>query len=74
MSIKITDKITVKREIFDKVVDIVERDGLEEISFEFIVGSCFPKALENIKQALMTEHANGFAEGRKSVEAELFND
>lgn len=63
MSIKITDKIFVSREKFDKVVDIVQRDNLDEISFEFIVGSCFPQVLENIQTALKTQHALGYAEG-----------
>lgn len=68
MSIKVTDKILVNRERFDKVVEIIQRDNLDEISFEFIVGSCFPQALENIKTALKTQHALGYAEGMKDAQ------
>ena len=64
---EITEKITVKREKFDKIVDIVNRDNLEEISFEFVVGSCFPQALENIKDALKQQHAFGFAAGLQAA-------
>lgn len=64
---EITEKITVKREKFDKIVDIVNRDNLEEISFEFVVGSCFPQALENIKDALKQQHTLGYVAGLQAA-------
>ena len=63
MNTEVTEKITVKREKFDKIVDIVNRDNLEEVSFEFLVGSCFPQALENIKKALAQQHTAGYVAG-----------
>jgi len=68
MSVKITDKITVKREKFDKIVDIVNRDNLKEISFEFLVGSCFPKVLKNIKEEMRRQYTLGYIEGQKKEE------
>ena len=63
MSTEITDKIVVSREKFNKLADIIERDNLEEISFEFLVGSCFPQALRNIKKALAEQHTTGYVAG-----------
>ena len=36
---------------------------MQEISFEFLVGSLFPNVLTNIKEALRIQHAQGYAEG-----------
>lgn len=71
---EITEKITVKREKFDKIVDIVNRNNLEEISFEFVVGSCFPQALENIKKALAEQHTVGYIAGYSDGKQEAAKD
>lgn len=70
MSAQVTDRITVSRDRFNKIVEIIGRDDLKEISFEFLVGSCFPKALENIKEELRRQHAQGYVEGLQANKEE----
>lgn len=67
MSVKISDKITVKIETVDKMYDIIKKSGIEEVSFEFIVGSCFPKILENIKNELHRQYTQGYIDGQKEA-------
>lgn len=49
-----------------KIVEIAEgcntKDD-ETLSFVYIIGSCFPKVYENIKEALSNEYMRGFKEG-----------
>lgn len=37
-----------------------------EVSFEFIIGSLFPKAWHNVQEALIDEHTKGYIEGLQS--------
>lgn len=49
-----------------KIVNHLKRAGMtnsSEIHFEFLVGSCFPNVLENIKAEMMNQHSKGYAEG-----------
>ena len=62
------DKITVSREKFNKVCEIIKKQKLKEISFEFLVGSCFPDIMNNIKEEMRRQHAQGYAEGLKANE------
>ena len=60
------DKITVKYGTLKKVVKAIDKinpTDNTEISFEYLVGSCFPSVLRNIKQALHTQYTNGYVEG-----------
>ena len=60
------DKITVKYGTLKKVVKAIDKINPTddtEISFEYLVGSCFPNVLKNIKQALHTQYTNGYVEG-----------
>lgn len=60
------DSITVKYKFLKQLVEALEEKGFTEdsdVSFEFIVGSCFPNILNNIKQELRKEHTLGFIEG-----------
>ena len=59
MSVKISDKITVKIETVDKMYEIIKKSGIEEVSFEFIVGSCFPNVMDNIKTELHRQYTQG---------------
>lgn len=43
---------------------IIERE-IEEISFEFIVGSLFPNVMNNIKEEMRRQYTLGFAAGQK---------
>lgn len=60
------DKITVKYGTLKKVVKAIDKINPTddtEISFEYLVGSCFPDILKNIKKALHTQYTNGYVEG-----------
>ena len=57
------DKIVVSRKKFNTISEIIQKQNLQEISFEFLVGSCFPDVLENIKEEMKRQHAQGYAEG-----------
>ena len=60
------DKITVKYGTLKKVVKAIDKINPTddtEISFEYLIGSCFPNVLKNIKQALHTQYTNGYVEG-----------
>ena len=60
------NKSTVKYGTLKKVVKAIDKINPTddtEISFEYLVGSCFPNVLKNIKQALHTQYTNGYVEG-----------
>ena len=65
------NKITVSREKFNKVYEIIKKQKLKEISFEFLVGSCFPDVMNNIKEEMRRQHAQGYAEGLKANEEDI---
>ena len=44
------EHITAKVETLDKVYNAIKKHEMKEVSFEFLVGSCFPHILENIKE------------------------
>ena len=49
-----------------KVIDAVKRTVTEEdpdVTFEYIVGSCFPTVFENVQKKLRDEHMEGYLEG-----------
>ena len=46
---------------------------MKEVSFEFLVGSCFPNALKNIKEEMRRQYTLGFIEGQKGVKDEEQN-
>lgn len=67
------DKITVKYGLLKKVVKNFEKINPTddtEVSFEYLVGSCFPDIMENIKKEMRRQYTNGYAEGlkRESIE------
>ena len=56
-------KLTISRKTFNKIVKAIQQNNMQEISFEFLIGSLFPNVLTNIKEALRIQHAQGYAEG-----------
>ena len=38
---------------------------MKEVSFEFLVASCFPKAMDNIKAEMRRQYTLGYVEGQK---------
>ena len=62
---KTMNELKVEVAFLDKIVKQLKKDKVKEVSFEFLVGSCFPNVLENIKTELRRQHALGYAEGLK---------
>lgn len=59
------DDLHVSYEKFRKIYKKTKELGMKEISFEFLVGSCFPKALENIKEEMRRQYTLGYIAGKK---------
>ena len=59
------DDLIIEYKKFKKVYNAIKDHNIKEISFEFLVGSCFPKALENIKQEMRRQYTLGYVEGQK---------
>lgn len=59
------DDLKIDIDKFNKVVKAIKRNNMKEISFEFLVGSCFPKALDNIKEEMRRQYTLGYVEGQK---------
>lgn len=63
------DDLKVDAKKLHKINKIVKDTNMKEVSFEFLVGSCFPKALQNIKEEMRRQYTLGYAEGQKDVKA-----
>ena len=59
------DDLKIDIEKFNKVVKAIKKSNMKEVSFEFLVGSCFPKALENVKEEMRRQYTLGYVEGQK---------
>lgn len=59
------EHITVKRETLDKVYKAVKKLNMKEITFEFLVGSCFPDIMSNVKEEMRRQYTLGYIEGQK---------
>ena len=59
------DDLKIDIEKFNKVVKAIRKSNMKEVSFEFLVGSCFPKALENVKEEMRHQYTLGYVEGQK---------
>lgn len=57
------NKITVKVKKLDTILERLHEKDIEEVSFEFLVASCFPHILDNIKEEMRRQHAIGYIEG-----------
>jgi tRNA U54 and U55 pseudouridine synthase Pus10 len=64
------EHITVKRETLDKVYKAIKKHEMKEITFEFLVGSCFPDIMNNIKEEMRRQYTLGYAEGLKTQASE----
>ena len=58
----------VSYEKFNKIHKVIKNHHMKEISFEFLVGSCFPKAMENIKEEMRRQYTLGYTAGLKGDE------
>ena len=62
------DDLKIDYKKFKKVFQAVKDHNMKEISFEFLVGSCFPNALQNIKDEMKRQYTLGYAAGLKDKE------
>jgi len=63
------DKITVTYGKLKKIMKQLRQMNFQdsdEVSFEFIIGSCFPDIYNNIQEEMRRQHAMGYAEGLKN--------
>ena len=61
----IMEHITTKRETLDKVYAQIKKHDMKEVSFEFLVGSCFPHIFDNIKEEMRRQYTLGYIDGQK---------
>ena len=61
----VMNDLKVKVKFLDEMIKRLKKDKLDEVSFEFIIGSCCPDALENIKTELRKQYTIGYTEGLK---------
>lgn len=62
------DDLTVEAKILDRLNKIIKDKKIEKVSFEFLVGSCFPKAMQNIREEMRRQYTLGYTEGLKEKE------
>ncbi len=64
------DDLKVETKKLSKMVNRLKDNNIKEVSFELVVGSLFPKALQNIKEEMRRHYTLGYAEGQKGKEDE----
>lgn len=57
--------LVIEYKKFKQVYQAIKDHNIKEISFEFLVGSCFPNALQNIKEEMRRQYTLGYTEGLK---------
>lgn len=62
------DDLMVEAKTLDRINEIIKNKKIEKVSFEFLVGSCFPKAMQNIKEEMRRQYTLGYTEGLKEKE------
>ena len=62
------DDLVIEYKKFKKVHQAIKNHDMKEISFEFLVGSCFPNALQNIKEEMRRQYTLGYTAGLKANE------
>ena len=63
----IEDITKVKVTKIEKICKILKDNKVEETSFEFVIGSLFPKVYENIKEELRRQYTLGYTAGLESI-------
>ena len=61
------DYITVDFKKFEKIYNIAKSKGLTELSFEFVVASCFPDIMHNIKDEMRRQYTLGYLAGKEEI-------
>ena len=59
-------KLSRVQKVLDNIraANAIEEDP--DVTFEYLVGSCFPTIFQNVQSALNEEHALGYIEGYKN--------
>jgi len=60
------EHITVSRETFDSLAKMVHKKDLKELTFELVVGSCFPNIMNNIKEEMRKQYTKGYIDGQNN--------
>lgn len=60
------EHITVSRETFDSLTKMVHKKDLKELTFELVVGSCFPNIMNNIKEEMRKQYTKGYIDGQNN--------
>lgn len=56
-------KVTIEK--LGKVYKAAKKIGIKEVTFEYLVGSCFPNIMNNIKEEMRRQYTEGYANGLK---------
>ena len=62
------DDLKIDIDKFNKIVKAIKKSEMKEVSFEFLIGSCFPKAMNNIKEEMRRQYTLGYTTGLKERE------
>ena len=62
------EHITVEFKTLEKICKTLKKNDIKEVSFEFLVGSCFPHIMDNIKEEMRRQNTLGYIEGQKNEE------
>lgn len=57
------DKLVVSTEKVGKIYNFLKEKNIEEVSFECLVGSCFPNVYGNIQKEIRQRYTQGYADG-----------
>ena len=57
------DNLTVKLETLEKICKKLKKNKTKEVSFEFLIASCFPHVLNNIKEEMRRQYTEGYVKG-----------
>lgn len=59
--------LVIEYKKFRKIEKAIKENNMEQISFEFLVGSCFPNAYQNIKEEMRRQYTLGYIDGQKEL-------
>lgn len=64
---------TVKLSRLKKIIELIERNNDKDVdvTFEYMIASCFPRVWNNIQKRLSYEHTQGYIQGREDAENEI---
>lgn len=71
-NVSISVKLNRLKKIVKRVDEIANGENVN-VSFEYLVGSCFPQAMDNMKDALFHARTNGYVDGMRDTVNELLD-